>query len=70
MKNSRKPVTKAKGAGVINKIIDNLPFELHLPGGFNYCGPGTKLKLRLDRGGFCQPARRSLQITRYRILEK
>jgi hypothetical protein len=27
----------------------NLPFEVHLPG-YNYCGPGTKLKQRLARG--------------------
>jgi len=26
-----------------------LPFELHIPG-YNYCGPGTKLEKRLERG--------------------
>lgn len=35
--------------GLINKLINNLPFELHLPG-YNYCGPGTKLQQRLARG--------------------
>lgn len=41
--------TKVKtGAGLINKLINNLPFELHLPG-YNYCGPGTKLYKRLSR---------------------
>lgn len=35
--------------GLINKLINNLPFELHLPG-YNYCGPGTKLQQRLSRG--------------------
>lgn len=37
------------GSGLVNNIINNLPFELHLPG-YNYCGPGTKLKERLLRG--------------------
>lgn len=34
---------------VINKAVDLLPFEAHLPG-YNYCGPGTKLRKRLERG--------------------
>lgn len=38
-----------QGGGLLNNIINNLPFELHLPG-YNYCGPGTKLKERLLRG--------------------
>lgn len=38
-----------KGHGLINKVINKLPFELHLPG-YNYCGPGTKLSARLARG--------------------
>lgn len=33
--------------GVINKV---LPFEKHLPG-MRYCGPGTRLDLRLDESG-------------------
>jgi hypothetical protein len=33
----------------INRAIDILPGELHLPG-YNFCGPGTKLKTRLARG--------------------
>lgn len=37
------------GGGLVNNIINNLPFELHLPG-YNYCGPGTKLEKRLLRG--------------------
>lgn len=32
----------------LNWLINNLPFELHLPG-YNYCGPGTNLKKRLER---------------------
>lgn len=35
---------------VVNKAVDLLPVELHLPGGYRYCGPGTKLKERLARG--------------------
>jgi hypothetical protein len=38
-----------KGRGLLNSVINNLPFELHLPG-YNYCGPGTKLQERLRRG--------------------
>lgn len=38
-----------QGGGLVNSIINNLPFELHLPG-YNYCGPGTKLQKRLLRG--------------------
>lgn len=34
---------------LVNKAIDALPIELHLPGGYQYCGPGTKLKKRLAR---------------------
>lgn len=45
--NSRK--TAKRGRGLINKIIDKLPFELHLPK-YQYCGPGTKLAERLARG--------------------
>lgn len=38
-----------EGRGFINSIINKLPIELHLPG-YQYCGPGTKLKKRLERG--------------------
>lgn len=38
-----------EGNGLLNSVINNLPFELHLPG-YNYCGPGTKLEKRLLRG--------------------
>lgn len=37
-------------ADLVNKSIDLIPFELHLPGGYQYCGPGTKLRKRLQRG--------------------
>lgn len=38
-----------EGSGIINTLINNLPFELHLPG-YQFCGPGTKLQKRLLRG--------------------
>jgi hypothetical protein len=37
------------GRGLLNTIINKLPFELHIPG-YQYCGPGTKLNKRLARG--------------------
>jgi len=40
---------RKQGCGLLNKIINKLPFELHMPG-YNYCGPGTKLEARLARG--------------------
>lgn len=38
-----------KGRGFLNSLINKLPIELHLPG-YQYCGPGTKLTKRLNRG--------------------
>lgn len=38
-----------KGSGLLNNLINNLPFEAHLPG-YIFCGPGTKLEKRLLRG--------------------
>lgn len=38
------------GTGLLNTIINKLPFEAHLPGGYQYCGPGTRLQKRLERG--------------------
>lgn len=40
---------RRKGHGLLNKLIDKLPVELHLPG-YQFCGPGTKLTKRLERG--------------------
>lgn len=46
--------TTVQGGGIVssvlNKAIDLLPIELHIPGGYQYCGPGTKLAKRLARG--------------------
>ena len=40
---------RLRGRGLINTLINNLPFEIHLPG-YHFCGPGTKLEKRLARG--------------------
>lgn len=42
-----KPVT---GDGWLTKALSLIPAELHIPGGYNFCGPNTKLKERLARG--------------------
>ena len=34
------------GRGLLNTLIDILPFEAHIPG-YNYCGPGTRLEEKL-----------------------
>jgi hypothetical protein len=38
-----------RGGGIVNDFISNLKTELHLPG-YNFIGPGTRLKERLARG--------------------
>ena len=38
---------KTDGGGVVNALINKLPFEMHLPG-HNFTGPGTKLNKRLN----------------------
>lgn len=38
-KRKRKKVDFKYGTGIIDKIIDKLPFELHVPS-YQYCGPG------------------------------
>lgn len=57
-KNIKKPTRKSKGEarktikrgrGLLDTIIDKIPFEMHLPT-YQYCGPGTKLAERLARG--------------------
>lgn len=37
-----------KGKGIVNSLINKLPFEVHIPS-YQYCGPGTKLAKRLKR---------------------
>lgn len=48
---SRRQISRKRktGEGIVNSLIDKLPFELHIPG-YSYCGPGTKLSKRLARG--------------------
>ena len=38
-----------EGSGLLNSVINKLPFEIHLPK-YQYCGPGTRLQKRLARG--------------------
>lgn len=40
---------KKLGKGIIDRVIDKLPFEVHVPS-YQYCGPGTNLDKRLKRG--------------------
>lgn len=42
-------VKKKVGGNILDKIINKLPLELHVPG-YQFCGPGTKLEKRLKRG--------------------
>jgi len=46
---SRANVKTNSGAGLLNTVINSVPFELHLPG-YQYCGPGTDLKKILALG--------------------
>ncbi|KYN10435.1 hypothetical protein ALC57_17454 [Trachymyrmex cornetzi] len=39
----------ASGSSLLNRAINALPFELHIPG-YQFCGPGTRLTKRLARG--------------------
>lgn len=45
-------VGRIQGAAnsTLNRVIDALPIELHLPGSYQYCRAGTKLEQRLARG--------------------
>ena len=40
-------IKSPKGGSLLNKVINNLPVEMHLPG-HNFTGPGTKLNKRLN----------------------
>lgn len=46
---SKSKLRKQCGGGLLNRMINALPFEAHLPG-YEFCGPGTKLAKRLARG--------------------
>lgn len=47
---SKKAQFVKSGGSVMNKVINKLPLELHLPG-HNFTGPGTKLHQRLKSDG-------------------
>lgn len=47
---AKKLFSKIPVGAVVNTAIDALPVEVHLPGGYQYCGPGTKLHQRISRG--------------------
>lgn len=49
MKVYRGSKNSSTGGTLLDKAIDWLPFELHVPG-YQYCGPGTELEKRLKRG--------------------
>lgn len=46
-KRELKKVVKS-GLGIFDKLIDKLPVELHLPGGYNFCGPGIFLQYHIE----------------------
>lgn len=60
VKNKRKSekIRIKQGKGFLNKLIDYLPMEVHMPG-YQYCGPGTNLEKRLKRG---DPGRNKLDV--------
>lgn len=47
-KHKTNKMKKVRGKGMVNWAIKHLPFEMHIPG-YQYCGPGTKLRERLAR---------------------
>ena len=51
----------ASGGSFLNTLVNNLPFEMHLPG-HNFTGPGPKLYKRLIPDG--TPKEWSLPINR------
>lgn len=44
-----KKKSQVADVGVINKIIDNIPVEIHVPT-YQYSGPGTRVEERVARG--------------------
>jgi hypothetical protein len=48
-RSGRSHVSSKTGSGIVNSLINRLPFELHIPG-YQYCGPGTKVIERVRRG--------------------
>ena len=48
-RSGRSRLSRKTGNGIVNSLINRLPFELHIPG-YQYCGPGTKVEKRVARG--------------------
>lgn len=48
IKRKTNKMKKVRGKGMVNWAIKHIPFEMHIPG-YQYCGPGTKLRERLAR---------------------
>lgn len=48
-RSGRSRLQNKTGCGIVNSVINNLPFELHIPK-YQYCGPGTKVIKRVARG--------------------
>lgn len=48
-RSGRYRLSSKTGAGIVNSAINRLPIELHIPG-YQYCGPGTKVIKRVQRG--------------------
>ncbi|KYN04508.1 hypothetical protein ALC62_04621 [Cyphomyrmex costatus] len=46
---SDKELRRMSTKSLLNRAINALPFELHIPG-YQFCGPGTRLKKQLARG--------------------
>ena len=44
-----KPQEEEENNSVLDKLIDLLPFEMHMPG-YKFCGPGIRLAERIQRG--------------------
>lgn len=48
LKKNKRKLKKKREKGVVNTLINKLPFELHVPM-YQYCGPGTRLEKHLKR---------------------
>jgi hypothetical protein len=49
MNSQKKTMNKRyRGEGLVNSLVNKLPFEIHISG-YNYSGPRTKLSKRLAR---------------------
>jgi len=59
--------TTIKVCGFLNHAINELSFELHIPG-YQFCGPETYLEKRLTRGD--RGINRSVSRTRHSLFTK